>query len=60
MEKVKVLVTVGATEINVIGTLPTLEADRREGVRKIFTASSAGILDKLRVLPIKEDHPTEA
>lgn len=46
-------------EINVLGTLNVLEAARKEGVRKIVTSSSAGIFGELKILPIKEDHPTE-
>jgi UDP-glucose 4-epimerase len=46
-------------EINVLGTLQVLEACRREGVRKIVTASSAGIFGELVTMPILENHPLE-
>lgn len=44
-------------EINLIGTLRTLEAVRHAGVRKIVFSSSAGIFGELRTLPISEEHP---
>lgn len=47
------------SEINVLGTLKLLEAARRAGVRKIVSASSAGIFGELKTLPIREDHPVE-
>lgn len=46
-------------QINVIGTLNILEAAKREGIRKIVTASSAGIFGELKTLPIVEGHPVE-
>ncbi|MFO7608157.1 MAG: NAD-dependent epimerase/dehydratase family protein [Candidatus Krumholzibacteriia bacterium] len=46
-------------EINVMGTVMVLEACRAAGVRKIVTASSAGIFGELVTLPIREDHPVE-
>ena len=46
-------------EVNVLGTIKVLDAARREGVRKVVAASSAGIFGELRTLPIKEDHPLE-
>ncbi len=45
--------------INVLGTLTVLEACRYAGVRKIVTASSAGIFGELVTMPIREDHPVE-
>lgn len=45
--------------INVMGTLTVLEACRTAGVRKIVTASSAGIFGELVTMPIREDHPVE-
>jgi len=44
---------------NVIGTLNVLEAARKCGVRKLVYSSSAAIFGELRLLPIREDHPTE-
>jgi UDP-glucose 4-epimerase len=46
-------------EINVLGTIQVLEAARAAGVRKIVTASSAGIFGELKTMPITEDHPVE-
>jgi UDP-glucose 4-epimerase len=46
-------------ETNVIGTLRVLEAARAHRVRKVVTASSAGIFGELKTLPIREDHPVE-
>ncbi|HSP16224.1 MAG TPA: NAD-dependent epimerase/dehydratase family protein [Thermoanaerobaculia bacterium] len=47
------------SEINVLGTLNVLEAARRESVRKLVFASSAGIFGALQHLPIRENHPAE-
>ncbi len=46
-------------EINVLGTLQILQACREFKVRKIVTASSAGIFGELVTMPILEDHPVE-
>ncbi|MBL4680833.1 MAG: SDR family oxidoreductase [Pseudomonadales bacterium] len=46
-------------EINVLGTVKVLEAARKAGVRKIVSASSAGIFGELKTLPINEDHPID-
>lgn len=50
---------VNDAEINVIGTLRVLETARQAGACKIIFSSSAGILGKLKTLPIREDHPLE-
>jgi len=46
-------------EINVLGTLQVLQACVKANVRKIVTASSAGIFGELVTMPILEDHPVE-
>lgn len=46
-------------EINVLGTIQVLQACREAKVRKIVTASSAGIFGELVTMPILEDHPVE-
>jgi UDP-glucose 4-epimerase len=46
-------------EINVLGTIQVLQGCREAGVRKIVTASSAGIFGELVTMPILEDHPVE-
>jgi UDP-glucose 4-epimerase len=46
-------------EINVLGTLQVLQACVEANVRKIVTASSAGIFGELVTMPILEDHPVE-
>ena len=46
-------------DINVLGTIQVLQAAREAGVRKIVTASSAGIFGELLTMPIYEDHPVE-
>jgi len=46
-------------EINVLGTIQVLQACREAKVRKIVTASSAGIFGELVTMPILEDHPIE-
>ncbi len=46
-------------EINVLGTLQVLQACVKTNVRKIVTASSAGIFGELVTMPILEDHPVE-
>ncbi len=46
-------------DINVLGTVKVLEAARKAGVRKIVSASSAGIFGELKTIPIKEDHPID-
>jgi len=46
-------------EINVLGTIQVLQGCREAKVRKIVTASSAGIFGELVTMPILEDHPIE-
>ncbi len=43
-------------QVNLIGTLNTLEASRQVGVDAVVVSSSAAVFGELKTIPIGEDH----
>ncbi len=47
------------TKVNVLGTLNLLKAAKEAGVKRVIFASTSSVYGEAKVMPIREEHPTE-